>query len=252
MAFVLLIDIYDMYTYIYLYRYVYASQSGRLFLYSAWQNVFMHFLNGNWSNSSARLHDGTMARGGACVERLMRFHARQKAHEIVKNYFLSYSGNIFHSANKLNSTLVRELTNSVHLFSAILVGAQRETRQFELSVANRCRSNTQIYGILARTLLCLLSLSIWFELSWVRSLWVELSWAFWLPLDPLLLIYWCRWSSYGIFLFSLSLFLALFLFHSFSFLWALGTSVWRRCKTWADIAVYAVNIVKCLPVCVKA
>lgn len=31
----------------------------------------------------------TIARGGACVERLMRFHARQKAHEIVKNYFLS-------------------------------------------------------------------------------------------------------------------------------------------------------------------
>lgn len=146
MPFVLLIDIYDMYTYIYLYRYVYASQSGRLFLYSAWQNVFMHFLNGNWSNSSARLHDGTMARGGACVERLMRFHARQKAHEIVKNYFLSYSGNIFHSANKLNSTLVRELTNSVHLFSTC--GRPTwDTSQFELSVANTYVGRTHRYMV---------------------------------------------------------------------------------------------------------
>lgn len=46
------IYIYDMY--IHIYRYVYASQRLRL---SGRQNVFMHFVNGNWSNSSARLHD---------------------------------------------------------------------------------------------------------------------------------------------------------------------------------------------------
>lgn len=109
--------------------------------------------------------------------------------------------------------------------------------------------------ILARTLAIELSYAFclcWFDLIRVELGRFELS--FWLPLDPLLSIYWfrCRaWPLQQLWVL-LSLFALSLLLRSIC-LFSLRS--WHKCvgkmqEIWADITVYAVNIVKCFPVCV--